>query len=88
MPEIEPLELYSLPGMDPKEIWAVGRRVREVDPLHMNLRSLNLPAALFSKTHPDQLRQEKEWEKVSIQFLNVFNDKKREIWYLSIINNE
>jgi 4-amino-4-deoxy-L-arabinose transferase-like glycosyltransferase len=88
-PELGQLELYSLPGMDPKEIWAVGRRVREVGTLNINMRSLNLPVALFSKTHPDQLRQEKEWENVSVQLLNVFNGKKKsETWYLSIIKNE
>jgi 4-amino-4-deoxy-L-arabinose transferase-like glycosyltransferase len=86
-PEIAQLELYSLPGMDPKEIWAVGRRVRGVDPLNLNLRSFTLPAALFSKTHPDQLRQEKAWEKITLQLLDAYNDKrKNETWYLSILN--
>jgi 4-amino-4-deoxy-L-arabinose transferase-like glycosyltransferase len=88
-PELEPLALYSLPKMDSKEIWAVGRRVKEIDTSDMRLRSLNLPAALFSKAHPDQLRQNKEWDNFSIELLDVFEDRRKsEAWYLSIIDRK
>ncbi|MFH0727172.1 MAG: glycosyltransferase family 39 protein [Pseudomonadota bacterium] len=88
-PEIEQLELYSLPKMDSKEIWAAGRRVREIGTGTMALRSLNFPVALFSKTHPDHLRQNREWDNLKIHLLDVLGDKtKNETWYLSIVDKE
>jgi 4-amino-4-deoxy-L-arabinose transferase-like glycosyltransferase len=88
-PEIAPLELYSSPQMDPKEIWAVGRRVTEIDMRHMKLVSGKFPVALFSKTHPDQLHQTEEGEHFSVKLIKVFEDKrKKETWYLSIIDKD
>jgi 4-amino-4-deoxy-L-arabinose transferase-like glycosyltransferase len=87
--EIAQLDLYSVPQMDPKEIWAVGRRVTEMDSGNLKLRFLNLPVAFFSKTHPDQLRQNKEGDPFSVRLVDVFEDKRKNgTWYLSIIDKE
>lgn len=88
-PEIAQLEFYSSPQMDPKEIWAVGRRVKEMDTGELTLESLNPPVALFSKTPPDQLRHHNEGNPFSIQLLEVFKGhRKNDTWYLSIIDKK
>jgi len=78
------LPFYSSYKMNIKEIWAVGKRVKQID--INELSSLQKPLALFSRKPPGRLLRKKKSSAVQIQSTRSYVDKrKNETWYLSII---
>jgi len=76
------LSFYSSYQMDTKEIWAIGRQVKKIDPVQ--LASLSKPLAFFSKEHP-----EKAMEKLFASdrwTITSYEDKhSHDVWYLSLV---
>jgi len=76
------LPFYSSYQMDTKEIWAIGRRVKKIDPVQ--LTSLAKPLAFFSKEYP-----EKAMEKLSASdrwTITSYKDKhSHDVWYLGLV---
>jgi hypothetical protein len=68
--------------MNIKEIWAIGGRVKKIDPVE--LTSLAKPLAFFSKERP-----EKAIEKLSVSdrwTITSYEDKhSHDVWYLSLV---
>jgi hypothetical protein len=76
------LFFYSSYQMNIKEIWAIGGRVKKIDPVE--LTSLAKPLAFFSKERP-----EKAIEKLSVSdrwTITSYEDKhSHDVWYLSLV---
>jgi 4-amino-4-deoxy-L-arabinose transferase-like glycosyltransferase len=79
------IAIYSSYEMDIKEIWAVGQRVKKIDPAE--LVSLPKPLALYTQDPPEKVLQNSP---VSIKSVNYYVDKRSsktdKIWYLSILD--
>jgi hypothetical protein len=79
------IAIYSSYEMDIKEIWAIGQRVKKIDPAE--LVSLPKPLALYTQDPPEKVLQNSP---VSIKSVNYYVDKRSsktdKIWYLSILD--
>jgi 4-amino-4-deoxy-L-arabinose transferase-like glycosyltransferase len=76
---------YSSYEMDIKEIWAVGQRVKKIDPAELD--SLPKPLAFFTKEPPEKVLLNSP---VHIKSVHSYVDKRpgkaEKTWYLSILD--
>jgi hypothetical protein len=73
------LAFYSLYPMDIKEVWAVGQRVKTIDPAKIS--SLPRPLAFFSKEDPAQVVKKIPQDKR--RTIPYTDTRSHEMWYLS-----
>lgn len=79
------ISFYSSYEMGIKEIWAVGKKVKNLD--LDSLEATHESFAYFSKKHPDLLFHEKQNLLKRIQSVNFYVDhNSKKSWYLSIIS--